>query len=427
MISLAPALPKALRNNGCAPATSNVSASGTPFQRWYNFKEAFSPGFVEETVLSSPVPVRRCLDPFGGSGTTALTCQFLGIHATTIEVSPFLGDLIEAKLSTYDVKRLREDWGAVWARVHGRGHAADPQEHFRNAPATFVEPGRQGRWIFDLQVAARIASYCGAIASLDSEVNRRLFRVLLGSILTSVSNVYISGKGRRYRRNWQESRMPAQEVDKLMSMAVQNAVYDICRYGLRKAQDYSLLRGDSRVLVQEASSVDLVLFSPPYPNSFDYTDIYNVELWSLGYLDSPEANRSLREATLRSHVQIRRQFSEDSLGSPTLAETLERLSGSSEVLWDNNIPGMVAAYFADLAKILGDCRRVLSAGGQIVMVVGDSSYAGILVNVPQITEELLPSLELQCIERRAVRSMRNSPQHGGSFVLSESLLRFAAS
>jgi hypothetical protein len=62
------------------------------------FKEAFSPKFVVDALASMPHTPRRCVDPFGGSGTTALTCSFLGIDSVSIEVNPFLADLIEAKL-----------------------------------------------------------------------------------------------------------------------------------------------------------------------------------------------------------------------------------------------------------------------------------------------------------------------------------------
>src|SRR5260370_633916 len=84
--------------DGGMPVSSNQPASQLPFQRWFKFKEAFSPRFILDCIQSMERAPRTCLDPFGGSGTTALTCQFLGIRPTTIEVSPFLCDLISAKL-----------------------------------------------------------------------------------------------------------------------------------------------------------------------------------------------------------------------------------------------------------------------------------------------------------------------------------------
>ena len=78
-----------------AVASSNVEAQDLPFQRWYRFKEAFSPRFVSAAVSSLDRRPTVCLDPFGGSGTTALTCQFLGVRPATVEVNPFLADLID--------------------------------------------------------------------------------------------------------------------------------------------------------------------------------------------------------------------------------------------------------------------------------------------------------------------------------------------
>ena len=81
--------------------STNTGSKLVAFQGWRNFKEAFAPELVgqafEETTAALGRPVRRSIDPFGGSGTTALSSQFLGVDPTTIEVNPYLADLIEAK------------------------------------------------------------------------------------------------------------------------------------------------------------------------------------------------------------------------------------------------------------------------------------------------------------------------------------------
>jgi hypothetical protein len=74
---------------------SNAGAEELPFQTWHHFKEAFTPELVAKAVQGSKRDLLRCVDPFGGSGTTALACQFLGIEPVTIEVNPYLADLIE--------------------------------------------------------------------------------------------------------------------------------------------------------------------------------------------------------------------------------------------------------------------------------------------------------------------------------------------
>jgi hypothetical protein len=71
---------------------TNAGSATIAFQGWRNFKEAFAPELVERAINETG-KVRHVIDPFGGSGTTALAAQFLGAKPTTIEVNPFLADL----------------------------------------------------------------------------------------------------------------------------------------------------------------------------------------------------------------------------------------------------------------------------------------------------------------------------------------------
>ena len=405
-----------------AAVSSNVGSGKLPFQSWRNFKEAFAPEIVERAIQETPGRVENVLDPFGGSGTTALAAQFLGAKPLTIEVNPYLADLIEAKLTTYDVDAVANEFTKVVARVWE--DTAPTSFNFDGAPATFIEPGVSNNFIFSKTIAQRIALYRKAIEVIDDESIRRLLRVLLGSTLIPVSNVTVSGKGRRYRRHWRTNPISPSTVDCLFQDGVLSALHDIRRYQDRACLDYKVLRGDARQLLQEMEPIDLAVFSPPYPNSFDYTDVYNVELWALGYLKSSKDNRDLREKTLRSHVQIFRDLSSHIDGSVTLVETLNELELIRTDLWNRHIPDMVAAYFQDMTDILSNIKEGLTQRGRIYTVVGDSLYAGVLVPTAQILLELADGVGLNTLEVEKFRSMRASPQQGGSKKLSENLVVF---
>lgn len=408
---------------GLAPLTSNQDYEDIPFQRWYRFKEAFSPRFVADALMSLPMRPHTCTDPFGGSGTTALTCQFLGVRPTTIEVNPFLADLIEAKLTVHNADGLIRARKAVAASLGPakRGKEEVFAELFPGAPSTFVEPGKNGRWVFDLAIAQRIAEFVRAIEAVTDEAARRLLRVVLASVLVPMSNVVISGKGRRYRSAGRRHLATVEDLDRAFESSFQRFLFDAYRYRRRACGDFKLLRGDARTALSAAEPADLILFSPPYPNSFDYTDIYNVELWVLGYLRNGADNRRLREATLRSHVQIKREFA-SSVVSPTLSQAVDGLRRQTSDLWNPHLPAMIGAYFDDLSTILVQSRDRLTQDGRIMLVVGDSRYAGVRIDVPQILLELLACCGLKCESTRAVRSMRASAQQGGDLELSESLL-----
>jgi hypothetical protein len=399
---------------------TNAGADALPFQGWRHFKEAFAPELIRRAILESPIPVRHCLDPFGGSGTTALACQFLGVRPTAIEVNPFLADLIEAKLTQYDVRGLARDLGALVKGANKR--RLNALKFYASAPITFVEPGLDGRWIFNSAVAARIGAYVATLPSIENLENRRLFRVLLGGVLIDLSNVIISGKGRRYRRRWRERLVTAADVDEALCRSVEAAVGDILRHAQRSEFSYSVLRGDARRLARRVRSVDIAIFSPPYPNSFDYTDVYNVELWALKYLTKADDNRSLRMSTLSSHVQIKRPFAAAPKSSPLLNQALRALKSNRDALWNPGIPDMVGAYFADMAATIQSIVEKLPNQGQIWMVVGDSRYAGISIPVADILSQLSKSMGCRLTTKEPFRSMRTSAQQGGSFSLNETLL-----
>jgi len=133
---------------------TNDGARRLAFQTWHHFKEAFTPEFIKYAVDHSKTEVATCIDPLGGSGTTALTCQMLGIECTTIEVNPLLADVIRAKLLKYNTDRLSATLHGV--RRKARQLRPDATEYFGHTPPTFVEPGNGGRWLFDLTVAERL-------------------------------------------------------------------------------------------------------------------------------------------------------------------------------------------------------------------------------------------------------------------------------
>jgi len=406
-----------------APVSSNQPSLRLPFQRWFKFKEAFSPQFILDCVQSLERAPHTCLDPFGGSGTTGLTCQFLGIRPTTIEVNPFLCDLISAKLSRYDLQALQRDYLRVLAV--SRAVSVKTATLLAGSPETLVEPGRDGRWIFSRDAAKHILSLRTAIDHVATDANRSLLRVALGSILVGLSNVVVNGKGRRYRDGWETRQKTGPDVDVAFRSAFLEIYTDLARFSERPMMDFVLHRGDSRQLIGESEGVDMVIFSPPYPNSFDYTDIYNLELWLLGYLRSRTDNTVLRNQTVRSHVQIKRDFSAAELDSAELRRVYRALCRRRSELWDHDIAEMVRAYFGDMAMILQQIRTKLRFGGRAFLAVGNSKYAGVVIDTAKILAELAPSVGLKCVSTSPIRSMRASAQQGGREELNESLIVFS--
>jgi len=398
---------------------TNDGSPPLAFQHWHHFKEAFAPELIHRAASQSSINVAACLDPFGGSGTTALTCQMLGIASTTVEVNPFLADVIETKLEHHSAERLIDLLQGIRRSARRSGKAMIPE-----LPPTFVEPGVKGRWLYNRGVATRVFSILDAIerSCVNDPSSRRFFRIILGGMLIEVSNVIISGKGRRYRQNWTERVTRPDAVDELFAAKCESAIRDIIHFNGRPEVAYEVVRGDAR---QQAYSkkFDLAVFSPPYPNSFDYTDVYNIQLWMLGYLRGTQENMSLRRSTLSSHVQVTRPFNSPPDGSSTLDETLKILTANREQLWSRHLPEMVGGYFADLLSVTRSVLSSLNPGAACWIVVGDSTYKHIHIPVAHIMSELVAA-SVDCeISIEPIRHMKTSAQQGFNAVLAESLIQ----
>lgn len=401
---------------------TNDGATPLAFQKWHNFKEAFAPELIFEAVRQSSIAVESCLDPFGGSGTTALTCQMLGVASTTVEVNPYLADVIRAKLQAYDADLLVRDLREI--RRRSRRSVPDVDSIRALLPPTFIEPGVAQRWIFDTPVASALVSLLWSIDEVTdgNDETRRFFRVVVGGMLTEVSNVLVSGKGRRYRRNWQDRRLTSDDVFATFAGRAESAIEDVIEFARRPRVATRVVEGDARSQ-RFSREFDLSVFSPPYPNSFDYTDVYNVQLWMLGYLASSERNIALRRETLASHVQVSRSFAAPPTGSDTLEGVLRSLNAERKQLWSKHLPEMVGGYFRDLLDVTESVMSALRPGGECWMVVGDSRYGSTHVPVAQVINELLAERGHTVLSSEPIRHMKTSAQQGFKSALAESLLR----
>lgn len=401
---------------------TNSRNTELPIQDWYKVKEAFTPELIQHAHRAASIPVTRCIDPFGGSGTTGLACQFLGVHPVLSEVNPFLADLIEAKLSAYpDLELLTEDLELVTASSRSLD-AVDIDQAFRNVPPTLIEPGINGRWVFDRDIAKQILSIRHSVEELETESHQRLFKIMLANTLIPYSNTYISGKGRRYRSNWKERKKSAPEVLESFISNAGQALGHIREFGTRERSTYELYRGDSRSNLKGIRPCQMAVCSPPYPNSSDYTDIYNLELWMLGYLTKRHENTALRKSTISSHVQISRDYWPPPVGSATLDHVIETLNEQRDQLWNSYIPEMIGSYFAELMQVIASLHNILDAGAAAWIVLGDSQYRDVRIPVAEVLKELAQPDQWTTLRLQQLRTMNVSAQQGGQRTLPEHLL-----
>src|SRR5258708_1202142 len=74
---------------------------------WLRLTPAFSVYLIQDLVKALPSGT-NVLDPFCGTGTTALVCAEEGVYAETTDINPFLLWLATAKSATYSTAEIQE-------------------------------------------------------------------------------------------------------------------------------------------------------------------------------------------------------------------------------------------------------------------------------------------------------------------------------
>lgn len=383
--------------------------------RWYPFVEGYSKEFIQSVVDELDYKPELALDPFAGSGTTPLELQELGIKCYSCEVSPFMHKLASVKLENNYTKSDFEDALITVGKVI-QGKLLPIRSMMALPEARTFQP-RDGRkkWIFDRTVMNGILDIKYAISQLSEKIYRDLFSIALASILLDVSNAYRDGKSLKYKKNWQDTKLKRRDVHSKFLDKLNNTFLSDMR--LIETKEYMVenrdlcLNGDIRKVIHKIpdNSIDLVITSPPYLNSRDYTDIYIAELWMLDLVNSYEDLRNLRKSTIRSHVQVKHGEVE-LINSSELKRVISQLKENQEDHWNTELLGMIKGYFSDMDSLFGSLKKKMKPGKKIFFNVANSAYYGVKIKVDEIVAEIAENNGFKVNEIRKARDLNPSSQ-----------------
>lgn len=373
------------------PSVSALDSEMLSRHRWYFFKEAFSPEIVEHAIKKEALkPGSVIFDPFSGSGTTPVTAAIKGFRGVGIEVNPFLRFVAETKSRTGKTSSFEA--GIQKALDGSRKNIASPLEGFSTFSAMAPKSKERGKWLFNRSVLRAFeGAWQGTKRIQDNE--RSLVRLCLIGAALDAANAVKDGKCLRYKPDWIDQKFGRKDFAEALELRAAAIGEDLAKEtDLRLNAKITL--GDSR-RSGEMDSFDLCVTSPPYLNSFDYTDVYRPELFLGGFVNDMEALRRLRLATVRSHVQAKwNDPKETDFGknyvdavSALLAAT-KKITRSNGKLWNQRIPVMIQAYFEDMSLVLKRLKKRAKPHASVWLVVSTSSYAGVEIPVDLIIADI---------------------------------------
>lgn len=391
-----------------------------PVHRWYPFVEGYSKEFIDD-ILSELTFTPQCvLEPFCGSGTTPVELQLKGIKCHSFEVSPFMYLLATTKMCVdYKPAELQDIIECLKTALARVPKQIRDYEEIPFGP-TVVNTGKLKKYNFHDSAIDGLLDIRYAIKNtVRDEKYRKLCYVALASIIMESSNMFRNGKCLSYRKGWQEKMLTRQQVHESFLMKLSTEILEDIQHASEQTFTTSngqlCCYGDVRTNIHqiEDNSIDLIITSPPYLNSRDYTDIYMLELKILELVKNYEELRELRERTLRSHVQVRYEELQP-INNDRLIACLREMSEQKDVAsWNSDIINMVCGYFEDMQEIFCNFRRVMRKGGKIYFNVANSAYFGVEVPVDLIVSDIAEAQGFEVQEIRKARDLKTSPQQKG--------------
>lgn len=389
-----------------------------PVHRWYPFVEGYSKEFIKSIIDELGKKELVCLEPFSGSGTTALELQRMGIKCISFEVNPFMYLISRVKLfDSYTYEDAKRWLDFVLENVNNSTLLS-----VSSVFSTLYPGGPKRKWNLDKEVGIAVEKLRCAIKSINVQEYSDLFLVALSSILLNVSNLYRNGKCLSYKENWENTSLSQQDVFNMFSSKVKHEFLpDILLQETARANrtafqtNYDhLYNCDCREAILtyvDDNSIDLVITSPPYLNSRDYTDTYMLELKALRFTNSDDEIKALRNRTLRSHVQVKWNDPQ-TVETPLLQSTLHRLEEAQEENpgWNESITDMVRLYFVDIQSVFNALVQKVKPGGKVFFNVSNSAYYGIEINTLEICAAIAEAAGFSIIEIRKARYLKTSPQ-----------------
>lgn len=385
-----------------------LTTSQLPRHRWYYFKEGFSASLVNEAIrnnVNKHNQKLKILDPFIGNGTSALTASLLGHYCVGIEVNPFLAFISQVKTAPGKWRRSQFAKNLKNVINSSTNGAYSHLEGF----STFTEKPGLNKWLFSKSVLRRFTSLIKSIDEYGGSY-KKAFKLAALVAAFDYSNVRRDGKGLRYKNDWKSLQYSGKIFINKFHHNALVIIDDIENHPIESEYTPKIILGDSRKVLSgiEDKEFDIVITSPPYLNSFDYSDIYRPELFLGGFVKDNGDLTKLRLKTVRSHVQVAwpRKISFE---SELLTPILKRLNNNG-ALWNSRIPLMIKAYFDDLCNILKDLRVKLKPNGQGWIVISTSSYGGVEVPVDIILADIATKAGFVVNGIHCLRKLRTSGQ-----------------
>lgn len=373
--------------------------------QWFPYYAGFSSEFAKNIVSSSSLTKgAKVMDPWNGSGTTTFSAVLNGYKGIGFDLNPVMAVVAKARLlpqsEIASVLPLLAEILKKAALTENTLFEDDPLEIWL-APEAAVAVRRIERAIYDLLVSSSENGTCfdatSGMSCLATFFYVALFRAVR-SILQRFNGsnpTWIvrpsTTKSRSRPPAWRVRECFAGQVDEMVSGSLAMPK----TWGNRAAA-FRIGLASSESLPVQPESIDLILSSPPYCTRIDYGIATLVELAVMGF-EVESRLRELRAGLIGTPTIHPDTPTPHASWGKTCIRLLDQVRDHPSKAAKSYYYKTYVQYFAAIARSLKELGRCLKPGGRCVLVVQDSYFKDVHVDLPGIFVEMAvpSSLRLQ--------------------------------
>jgi hypothetical protein len=356
-----------------------------PIQRWFTITPTYAPALVADCAAHLGAgPGERYLDPFSGSGTTAVWCRLSGRPCTAVEWNPALHFVSLVKAGWTAEPDALAAAGAAFAAAWA---AATPEPAdaaaYLSAHQEYV-PGisHPQRWWAIPALAELTAARATLAAQPSAPAVRPGIELALLRILLAVSRARYSHASVTFAP---PDDRPAPSARTLFERRLAEMVADLRAVAGRPQCLAAVVRGNSLALdavLPGPGTYTRVICSPPYPNRYSYARETRPHLFFLdliadaaavGRLEHEAMGGTWGRATSALHAP-HTPASPEVAG--VMAPLLDQLRAAHPLM-----ANYAVRYFNDFWRHVQSLDRAMAPHARLAYVIGNSKLGGVDVPV----------------------------------------------
>lgn len=413
-----------------------------PVHRWYTYAQTYSPEFVKYIIQRENITSNDLIiDPCAGTGTTLIESKLNDINSVGIEVIDFLAFVSRVKTEwDIDTREFSSSSQAVLRKATEfllkYQQALGIQTPHKTSKTIEISPSYLSlldRKYISPKPLAELLALKEAVSDLGLEDKiKDLITLALASIMRPASNLRfgpeIGLKKKSLKRpikNVPVFELFKRKIDFIvedLKKVQENRPKASCEVYLLDSRELNRLR-----IPFEYQKIHMIL-SPPYPQDHDYTREVRLESILLDFIKTNSQIRDLKKKMIRSST--RAVYSSDREYSyvnrfSEIAEIVKRID--RRVVETGGVSGfeklyskLVGEYFGGMYRLLSNAYDVLTDGGTISLLVGDS-HAFKMVHIE--TARLLEKIGLDIgFERSKIETWQYLRSTAHDFLIPENIL-----